>query len=58
MSETEHEFRILRKGERLQPGDEYQDPHNGKWYPTKTPGTAVGVPNKSDLTYRRYEVKR
>lgn len=49
----EQRYRVLRSGEILMDGDQYLDPHNGKWYPTKCVGKKVGIRLCTSAKYRR-----
>lgn len=46
-------MKSIKVGEILRTGDEYQDPHDRKWYPTKCAGRMAGIPNCTSLRYRR-----
>jgi len=46
-------MKYLKKGEIIRSGDEYFDPYQKKWYPTKCFGKPVGIKNCTSLKYRR-----
>jgi hypothetical protein len=50
---TNAKFAVVRAGEVLKDGDEYQDPHTLDWHPTKSAGRKVGIPNCTTSIYRR-----
>lgn len=52
LDRANEDFR-LGAGEMLEPCDEYQDPHDKKWYPTKCAGKKTGIPNVTSQVYRR-----
>ena len=53
-ADSTNNTRALNVGEIIKSGDEYLDPHNGKWYPSHCVGVKAGTPNLTSLEYRRH----